>query len=87
MTPTKKLKAEIELEPDAWPRFERFIRDVAKAGPQHRKRTKPKDKSSKKSCEEKDDRGKMLRLEILWHQPCAKMRVHTNADSLNLLGR
>jgi hypothetical protein len=46
-----------------------------------------KDKSSKKSCEEKDDRGKMLRLEILWHQPCAKMRVHTNADSLNLLGR
>jgi hypothetical protein len=27
---------EIELLADAWPRFERFIRDVAKAGPQHR---------------------------------------------------
>jgi hypothetical protein len=24
-----------ELYPDAWPRFERFIREVAKAGPQH----------------------------------------------------
>jgi len=34
---------EIELEPDAWPRFERFIRDIAKAGPQHRK-SKPKGK-------------------------------------------
>jgi hypothetical protein len=28
---------DLELLPDAWPRFERFIRDVAKAGPQHRK--------------------------------------------------
>jgi hypothetical protein len=27
---------EVELEPDAWPRFEQFIRDIAKAGPQHR---------------------------------------------------
>ena len=27
----------IELDADAWPRFERFIRDIAKAGPQHRK--------------------------------------------------
>jgi len=35
----KKLAAEhkeIELESNAWPRFERFIRDIAKAGPQHR---------------------------------------------------
>ena len=30
---------DIELHEDAWPRFERFIQDVAKAGPQHR--TKP----------------------------------------------
>jgi hypothetical protein len=27
---------EIELVPDAWPRFERFIKEIAKAGPQHR---------------------------------------------------
>jgi hypothetical protein len=30
--PTK----EIEFIPDAWPRFERFIKQVAKAGPQHK---------------------------------------------------
>jgi hypothetical protein len=29
--------SEIELVPDAWPRFEQFIKKVAKAGPQHRK--------------------------------------------------
>jgi hypothetical protein len=38
--PRNKAK-EIELEPDAWARFERFIRNMAKAGPQHRT-TKPK---------------------------------------------
>jgi hypothetical protein len=27
---------EIELVPDAWPRFERFIGEIVKAGPQHR---------------------------------------------------
>jgi hypothetical protein len=32
-----KFKTDVEFHPDAWPRFERFIRDVAKAGPQHRK--------------------------------------------------
>lgn len=45
----------IELESDAWQRFERFVRAVAKAGPQHRKPTeqppkrgrKPKDDSKK----------------------------------------
>jgi hypothetical protein len=37
---------ELKLLPDAWPRFERFIRDIAKAEPQHRK-PKPKTKSSK----------------------------------------
>ena len=39
-SPSKRLKREeaedIEIEPGAWPRFERFIRDVTKAGPQHR---------------------------------------------------
>jgi hypothetical protein len=29
-------KREIELVPDAWPRFERFIKQIAKAGPQHK---------------------------------------------------
>ncbi len=34
----KPIKAdEVELVPDAWPRFERFIKQVAKAGPQPRK--------------------------------------------------
>jgi hypothetical protein len=31
----KKLD-EVELVPDAWPRFEKFIREIVKAGPQHR---------------------------------------------------
>jgi hypothetical protein len=35
-----------ERNPDAWPHFEQFIRDIAKAGPQHRK-SKSKTKSSK----------------------------------------
>jgi hypothetical protein len=39
---SRKARDEIELEPDAWPRFERFIRDIAKAGPQHRTAIKPK---------------------------------------------
>jgi hypothetical protein len=28
--------AEIELVPDAWPRFEKFITEIVKAPPQHR---------------------------------------------------
>jgi hypothetical protein len=31
----KKLD-EVELVPDAWPRFEKFICEIVKAGPQHR---------------------------------------------------
>ncbi len=45
---------EVELVPDAWPKFEGFIRDVAKAGPQHRPakphkppKSKPKSKLTK----------------------------------------
>jgi hypothetical protein len=49
---TKAHQPEIELVPDAWPRFENFIREIVKAGPQHRKKPakrkseleKPKDK-------------------------------------------
>jgi hypothetical protein len=40
-------KKEPEFHSDAWPRFERFIRDIAKAGPQHRA-AKPKGRSEKK---------------------------------------
>jgi hypothetical protein len=31
---------EIELEPDAWQRFDRAVDTVAKAPPQHREKTK-----------------------------------------------
>jgi hypothetical protein len=39
---TKKLPQDIELVEDAWPRFERLIRAISKAGPQHRVTQKPK---------------------------------------------
>jgi hypothetical protein len=41
---------EIELVPDAWPRFEKFIREIGKAGPQHRvpSAKKPKARVSSK---------------------------------------
>jgi hypothetical protein len=29
-------KSEIERDRDAWPRFEQFVRDVARAGSKHR---------------------------------------------------
>ncbi len=32
----KKAILDIELVPNAWPRFEKFIREIVKAGPQHR---------------------------------------------------
>lgn len=41
-------KKEIELHPDAWQRFERFIREIAKAGPQHRKPSGKKKKGTSK---------------------------------------
>jgi hypothetical protein len=37
---TKKPVKEIELEPDAWRRFERAVGVVAKSPPQHRAKTK-----------------------------------------------
>ncbi len=46
MAKLTKSQEPIEFVPDAWPRFERFIRDIAKAGPQHRK-AKPKRESAK----------------------------------------
>jgi hypothetical protein len=49
MTKTRKHQDEkrIELVPDAWARFERFVKDIAKAGPQHRV-AKPKTRSVSK---------------------------------------
>ena len=45
MKPRKpKQKIELELDPDAWPRFEQFVKDMAKAGPKHREPAKPKGK-------------------------------------------
>jgi hypothetical protein len=34
---------EIEFHPDAWERFEKFVKQIAKAGPQHRPTKKPAD--------------------------------------------
>lgn len=34
--PPKKAQASVELVTDAWPKFERFIKGIVKAGPQHR---------------------------------------------------
>jgi hypothetical protein len=32
----KSAQSDIELVPDAWPRFEKFITEIVKAPPQHR---------------------------------------------------
>jgi hypothetical protein len=42
--PKKDEKPEVELEPDSWERFERFIKEVAKKPPQHRPAKPPKAK-------------------------------------------
>jgi hypothetical protein len=44
--PPAAKRDEIELVPDAWPRFEQFIKQVAKAGPKHRERPAPKPHTS-----------------------------------------
>jgi hypothetical protein len=38
---TKKPEREIEFEPDAWERFERAVKIVAKSPPHHRAKQKP----------------------------------------------
>jgi hypothetical protein len=51
--PSIKGSAEIELVPDAWPRFEKFIHEIAKAGPQHRAsaaKPKPRAKATKRAA-------------------------------------
>ena len=42
----KKSDPKIELESDAWSRFERAVDVVAKSPPQHRMKPKPKKKAS-----------------------------------------
>ena len=48
-------KKEIELVPDAWPRFERFIKKIANVGPAHRDDRKPvkKKRAAKKGAKKK----------------------------------
>jgi hypothetical protein len=43
----EKPEPQVELEPDAWERFERFITEVAKKPPQHRP-AKPHKKESER---------------------------------------
>jgi hypothetical protein len=52
----KTKSSEIELEPDAWARFERAVAVVAKSPPQHR--TKAKSKSRKKRIGKRDQSPK-----------------------------
>jgi hypothetical protein len=44
----KAPKKEIELEPDAWSRFERAVDIVAKSPPQHRIKKKTKKRKAKR---------------------------------------
>jgi hypothetical protein len=46
MTSSKTKTREIELEPDAWERFERAVSVVAKSPPQHRVKAKVKKRKS-----------------------------------------
>ena len=53
MTDPKKKPGEIELIPDAWSRFERFIKQIVKAGPQHKTKPNSDIKARKKSASKK----------------------------------
>jgi hypothetical protein len=44
----KRTPKELELEPDAWQRFERAVKVVAKSPPQHRTKAKAKKKAKPK---------------------------------------
>ncbi len=47
-TKPKDEMAAVELEPDAWERFERFIKKVAQVGPKHRPTPKAKERPASK---------------------------------------
>ena len=58
--PTKAAKdpvlaADIELEPDAWERFERGVLGAAKAGPQPKKKGQPNSKAGRPKAPRKKD--------------------------------
>jgi hypothetical protein len=56
MAKARKKLEDIELHEDAWPRFEQFVRDIAKAGPQRRtKADKPAPPRSKAKTTGKPD--------------------------------
>jgi hypothetical protein len=48
MTKSPSAKREVELDPDAWARFERAVDVVAKSPPQHRKKKSKPPKRKKK---------------------------------------
>ncbi len=48
MTAKSKEHAELELEPDAWERFERAVKVVVKSPPQHRVKVKAKGRKRKR---------------------------------------
>jgi hypothetical protein len=58
MAKAPKKASAIELYADAWPRFEQFVRDVAKAGPQHRT-TKAKSKAGQESPAKKQTKARI----------------------------
>jgi hypothetical protein len=53
MAKSKSASDVIELVPDAWPRFERFIKQIAKAGPQHKPKPHSEMKVGKKKAAKK----------------------------------
>jgi hypothetical protein len=48
-----QVQKEIELEPDAWQRFERAVDTVAKSPPQHRVTKKSKSPTKKRAVKKK----------------------------------
>jgi len=55
MAKSGKKTDEIELHEDAWPRFEQFVRDVARGGPQHRTKREPGKPSPRPRSRQKVD--------------------------------
>lgn len=53
----KKSESKIEIEPDAWVRFERAVDVVAKSPPQHRVKAKVKKKKSPEPHRSKKKKG------------------------------
>jgi hypothetical protein len=53
-TPKKETSIEdVELVPDAWPRFERFVKEIAKAKPKHKTTADSRHAASKEKAKPK----------------------------------